>query len=96
MQKVNISSRFFSQDIVSSFNILDTKKLPANDSSDLLAYGEDSVELMLAQYGTEQPAETINGDEYTKEALISPEISTEWETFKATYLSRQKELCTHS
>ena len=75
MLKANISSRFVSQDIVSSFSIFDP---PAADSSDLLAYGEDSVDLMLAHYGAEQPAETVDGEEYTKEALISPEIRTEW------------------
>ena len=51
--------------------------MPAADSSDLLAYGEDSVDLMLAHYGVEQPAETVDGDEYTKEALMSPEIRME-------------------
>ena len=88
MLKANISSRFVSQDIVSSFSIFDPKKVPAADSSDLLAYGEDSVDLMLAHYGAEQPAETVDGDEYTKEALISPEIQTEWKTFRS-YLSKQ-------
>ena len=32
---------------------------------------------MLAHYGAEQPAETVDGDEHTREALISPEIRTE-------------------
>ena len=41
MQKVNISSLFVSQDIVSSFSIFDPKKVPAADYLDLLAYGED-------------------------------------------------------
>ena len=45
--------------------------MPAADSSD---YGEDSVDLTLAHYGVEQPAETIDSDKYTKEALTSPEI----------------------
>ena len=39
MLKVNISSRFVSQDVVSSFSIFDPKKVPAADSSDLLHYG---------------------------------------------------------
>ena len=80
-----ISSRFVSQYIFSSFSIFDPKEVPAADSSDLLAYGEDSVKLMLAHYGVEQlqPAETVDGDEYTTEALISPEIRTEWKTFQS-------------
>ena len=43
MLKANIhaSSRFVSQNIVSSFSIFDPKKVPVADSSDLLAYGED-------------------------------------------------------
>ena len=53
MLKANISSRFVLQDIVSSFSIFDPKKVPAADSSDLLAYGEDSVDLMLAHYGAD-------------------------------------------
>ena len=55
--------------------------MPAADSSDLLAFGEDSVDLTLAHYGVEQPAETVDGDEYTIEALTSPEIRTQWKTF---------------
>ena len=78
MLKVNISSRFVSQDIVSSFSISDSQKVPAADSSDLFAYGEDSANLMLAHYGVKQPAETVDGDEYTKEVLTSLEIRTEW------------------
>ena len=50
--------------------------MPPANSSCFLAYGEDSVDLVLAQYGVEQPAKTIDGDEYTKEALISPEIQS--------------------
>ena len=77
MLKNNISSRFVSQDVVSSFCIFDPKKVPAADSSGLLSYGEDSVNLLIEHYGTEQPVETMQGDEYTKEALISPELRTE-------------------
>ena len=45
MLQPNISSQFVSQGIVSSFSIFDPKKVPVADSSDLLAYGEDSVDL---------------------------------------------------
>ena len=77
MLKNNISSRFVSQDVVSSFCIFDPKKVPAADSSGLLSYGEVSVNLLIEHYGTEQPVETMQGDEYTKEALISPVLRTE-------------------
>ena len=36
----------------------------------------------------EQPADTVHGDEYTKKALISPDIRMEWTTFRS-YLSKQ-------
>ena len=51
MLKANISSRFVSvsQDIVAlSFSIFDPKKVAAADSSNLHAYGEDSMVLLLA------------------------------------------------
>ena len=70
--------------------------MPAADSLGLLSYGEDSVDILIEHYGAEQPAETVQGDEYTKEALISRELRTEWKTF-CSYLSKQlKELCAHS
>ena len=89
MVKNNISSRFFSpHNVVSSFRIFDTKKVPAGDSSGLLSYGEDSVDLLIQHYGLEQPAETVQADEYTKEALVSPKLQTEWKTF-CCYLCKQ-------
>ena len=44
--------------------------------------------LLLAHYGAEKPAYTVDGDEYTKKALIPPDIRTEWKTFQS-YLSKQ-------
>ncbi len=88
MLKANISSRFISQDIVSSFGIFDPKKVPAADSSDFHTYGEDLIDVLLAHYGAELPAKTAGGDEYTKEALISRETREEWKTFRS-YLSKK-------
>ena len=88
MLKNNISSQFVSQDVVSSFNSFDPKEVPAADSSGLLSYEEDAVDLLIKHYGAEQTAETVQGDEYTKEALIFPELRTEWKTFRS-YLSKQ-------
>ena len=58
--------------IVSSFSIFDLKKMPAANSSHLLYLREDSVDLPIKHYGTDQPTETVQGDEYTEEALIIP------------------------
>lgn len=79
-----------SQDVVSSFTIFDPQKLPAADSSDLLHYREDSVDTLLAHYGAELPAETIDSDVYTMNALISPDVRTESKTFRS-YLSKIKQ-----
>ena len=87
--KANISSRFVAQDIVSSFSIFDPQKVPDADSSDLLHYGEDSVDILLGHYGMEKPADTIDGGEYTAKALISSDIRTEWKTYRS-YLSKQR------
>ena len=64
------------------------KKMLAPDSSELLHYGEDSVEILLGHYGVEMPADTIDGGEYTTKALISSDIRTEWKTYRS-YLSKQ-------
>ena len=64
--KNNISSWFVSKDVVSSFSIFDPKKVPAADSSRLLSYVEDSVDLLIEHCDAKQPAETVQGDEYTK------------------------------
>ena len=84
MLKANISSKFVSQDIVSSFSMFDPKKVPAVDSSDLLAYGEDSVDVMLHCSSLWCRAETIDSEEYTKGALVY-----KWS-------GSQKKLCAHS
>ena len=52
------------------------------DSDDLTCYGEDSVSTLLAHYGIERSEETV------KEAMITPDISTEWKTFRR-YMSKQ-------
>ena len=57
----NISIRFVSQDVVSSFSIFDQSKIPASDSSDLASYGDHSVDILINHYGTDQPAETVEG-----------------------------------
>ena len=82
MLKNNISSQFASQDVVSSFSIFDPKKVPASDTSDLLSYGENSIDLLINHYGVDLCAETVQGDEYIKQVLMSPELRTEWKTFR--------------
>ena len=102
--KVNISRRFYSQDIVASFSIFDSSKLPQNDSPDLSSYGEEFLGVLEDHYGKELAAESIEGEEFIVPALVSPDIRTEWMTFRR-YITRQpkedtmkllKELATNS
>ena len=68
--KGNISSRFASSgDVVSALSIFDPRKVPCVDSDDLSCYGEDSVSTLLAHYGIERSAETLDGEETVKEAI---------------------------
>ena len=50
-------------------SIFDPKKVPAADSSGLLSYEEESVDLLIEHYGAEQPAETMQSDEYVPRKL---------------------------
>ena len=69
-------------------------------------YGEDQVKVLLEDYGSELPAETVVGDEFLLAAVItsSSDQPTEWKTFRR-YITNQpredikeqlKELSTNS
>ena len=89
--KDNISSRFASSgDVLLALSIFDPKKLPA-DSHALSHYGEDAISTLLTHYGTDISAETLHGEETVKEAMISPDISTEWKTFRQFMAKQPKE-----
>ena len=86
--KCNISSRFTSQDVVSAFSIFDPKKILSPESPEYPSYGEDSVNTLNRHYGVDRPAQTLEGEEFSKPALTSAEISIEWKTFRH-YLTKQ-------
>ena len=77
------------QVVVSWFGILDPKKIPSPDSSEISTYGDDAVKTLLDHYGTDRPAETVLGDEVCMPAVISPDIHTEWKTFRQ-FLSKNE------
>ena len=58
------------------------------DSEDLSSYGEKSLSTLTAHCGTEKAAETLQGEAIVREAILSPDISTEWKTFRR-YMSKQ-------
>ena len=65
--KNNISSRFASSgDVLSAFSIFDPRKVPSNNFEDLSSYGEDSIKTLVAHYGVEKTAETLQGEEKFK------------------------------
>ena len=73
--KANITSRFSSSTaVVSALSIFDPRKVPKPDSVSLPTYGDDSVETLIAHYGEDRDAETVDGEEIVKRAMISTEI----------------------
>ena len=89
--KNNISSRFTSQDIVSSMSIFDPRKVPNVDSPGFTSYGDSSIDTLIQHYGEDREAQTIDGEEYLKKALISPELHTEWKTFRQFFSKHPEE-----
>ena len=88
--KNNISSRFASQDVVSTFRVFNPQKMPDVSSSHLASYGEDSIDVLMNHYGAEKPAHTVQGEEFMKPPLITSEVHTEWKTFRC-FLSKKPE-----
>ena len=79
----NISRRFEAQDIVSALSIFDPRKIPSSDSTQLPTYGTKSIELLTDHYAQERHSLTLDEEEIQKEGLITPELHTEWITFRA-------------
>ena len=80
--KANISRFASSNVVVSALSIFDPRKVPKQDSVSLPTYGEESVGKLIAHYGEDREAETVDGEETVKAAMISTEIRTEWKTFR--------------
>ena len=90
--KANITSQFSSSTaVVSALSIFDPRKVPKPDSVSLPTYGDDSVEKLIAHYGEDRDAETVNGEETVKRAMISTEILTEWKTFRQLLVKRPRD-----
>ena len=87
--KENISSRFATHDSVSGLAIFDPHNVPSTDSSLFATYGKKSIKILLNHYGKDKFALTLNEEETAKTAVISPEVPTEWITFR-TWLRNLK------
>ena len=88
--KENISSRFVTHDIVSAQAIFDPYNVPNTDTSQFTTYGKKSIEVLLNNYRKDKFALTWNDEETVKTAVISPEVHTEWITFR-TLLAKKPE-----
>ena len=75
--KCNISNHFSSS--VQAMSIFYPKKVPCVEYS-ILDYGEDYLHTLLVHCGTEKVAETLDGEETVRQALISADVRTEWKT----------------
>ena len=84
------SRRFEAQDIVSALSIFDPRKVPSSDSTQLPTYGTKSIELLTDHYAQKRHSLTLDEEEMQKEGLITPELHTEWITFRA-FLSKKAE-----
>ena len=56
---------------MSALSIFDPQKVPSTDSVQLPTYGNQSISVLLEQFGTDKPGVTIDGEETVKSALIS-------------------------
>ena len=64
------------------------QKIPCVNSPDSNTYGEGSLGVLIDQYAENKIAQTLHGEEYIKEALITTEVRAEWTTF-CNYIAKQ-------
>ena len=55
----------------------------------ILPICQNSVEVLLNHYGKDKPALTLNEEEIMKSAVITPDVQTEWITFR-TYITSKE------
>ena len=73
----NITSRFTSSDMVSSFSIFHPRKVHATSSPLFSLYGEGAIDTLIDHYAQDFPAETVHGVQFVKEGIISLDVHTE-------------------
>ena len=75
---------------MSALAIFDPRNISSTDSSQFPTYGKKSIKVLLNHYGKDKFALTLNDKETVKTAVISPEVHTEWITFR-TLLAKKPE-----
>jgi len=88
--KENISSRFSSSsNVVLGMSIFDPRKAPKADLPDLrTTHGDEAIATLLAHYGSEKLAEMLQGTSTNREAVITPDITTEWKTYHQLFVRK--------
>ena len=66
----NITSRFTSSDVVSSFSIFDPRKVPATSSPLFSLHGEGATDTLIDHYAQNFPAETVYGVQFKYSCII--------------------------
>ena len=77
--------------IVSAFSIFDPRKLPKSDSPSSSTYGDRSIDVIFDHYGQDKSAETVDGEETEKKAIVSSEIRTEWKTYRSLLMKKPQD-----
>ena len=72
----NITSRFTSSGVVSSFSSFDPRKVPATSSPLFSLYEEGAIDTLIGHYAQDFPAETVHGVQFVKEGIISLDVRT--------------------
>ena len=75
---------------MSALAIFDTCNVPSTDSSQFPTYGNKSIEVLLYHYGNDKFALTPSDEETVKTVVVSPNVHTEWITFR-TLLAKKPE-----
>ena len=73
----NITSRFTSSDVVSSFSIFDPRKVPGTSSPLFFLYREGAIDTLIDHYAQDFPTETLHGVQFVKEGILSLDVRTE-------------------
>ena len=68
--------------MLSAFSIFDPKKVPSLSTHELHLYGDSSIQTLFGQFGRDLPAKSLEGTEFEKVAIVSSNLSTEWNTYR--------------
>ena len=79
------------QKMISAFSIFDPKKVPSLSTHELPLYGDSSIQTPIGQFGRDLPAKSLEGTEFEKAAIVSSNLSTEWNTYRQLLIKQLKD-----